>query len=108
MSAVTFDALKFAETLESVKMPREQATAIAAGVRDAHINAEMATKAYVADLRKDTDNKFELLRKDIEAVAQRLDAKIEAESNKLIIRLSGVLLAFIGAAVAVLRYWPAP
>jgi len=52
-----------------------------------------------AELKEETGKlrtEIALVRKDIEAMG-----------NKLIIRLAGVLLAFIGAAVAVLRYWPA-
>jgi len=50
MSAVTFDTLKFVETLEQAKLPREQASAIAAAVRDAQLTTDVATKADLANL----------------------------------------------------------
>jgi len=53
-----------------------------------------------AELKEDTaklHTEIAVIRKDVEAMG-----------NKLLIRLAGVLIAVIGAAVAVLRYWPAP
>jgi len=44
MSAVTFDTLKFVDTLEQANVPREQARAIAAAVRDSHDAADLVTK----------------------------------------------------------------
>jgi len=42
--AVTFDTMKFVETLERANLTREQASAIAAAVRDAHDAADLVTK----------------------------------------------------------------
>jgi len=44
MSAVTFDTLKFVDTLEQAQLPRDQARAIAAAVRDSHDAADVVTK----------------------------------------------------------------
>jgi len=119
MTAVTFDTLKFVETLEQAKLPREQASAIASAVQTsltqtlAERDQNFASKRDVSELRKDTDSKFDLLRKDIAALEQRidakisaLDAKIDAQGNKLIIRLSGVLIAIISVAGLMVRFWP--
>jgi len=84
MTAVTFDTLKFVETLEQAKLPREQASAIASAVQTsltqtlAERDQNFASKRDVSELRKDTDSKFDLLRKDIAALEQRIDAKISA------------------------------
>jgi len=83
-------------------MPSEHATAIAAAVRTTHDAADVAAKADLADLRKDTDSKFERLRKDI----ARLNAKIEAESSKIIIRIGGAVITVMVALEATNRFWP--
>jgi len=44
MATVTFDTLKFVQTLESAGVDREQASAIAAAVRDSHDAADLVTK----------------------------------------------------------------
>jgi len=44
MTSIPFDTLKFVDTLEQADVPREQARAIAAAVRDAHAGAELVTK----------------------------------------------------------------
>lgn len=48
MAGVTFDTLKFVETLEKAGVSREQAEAFATAVRDSHDSAELASNA---DLR---------------------------------------------------------
>jgi len=106
MSAVTFDTLKFVEILEAAKVPREQATAFASAVRITHDAADVATKADVADLRKDTDSKFELLRNEMSTAFSLLNAKIEAESNRIIIRLGGTVVAVLLALEVINRFWP--
>lgn len=47
MSAVTFDTLKFAKTLEKAGIPNEQAEAMAEAFRDA-TSEELVTKDYLA------------------------------------------------------------
>jgi len=113
MSAVTFDTLKFVEILEAAKMPREHATAIAAAVRTTHDAADVATKADLADLRKDTDSKFDMLRRDMNAgftlmnaKIEAMNAKIEAESSKIIIRIGGAVITVMLALEAINRFWP--
>jgi len=49
--AVTFDTLKFVQTLEDAGVERKQATAIAQAVRDSHdAAAELATKSDLREL----------------------------------------------------------
>jgi len=55
MATVTFDTLKFVQTLEAARLTREQATAIATAVRDAQESADVATKGDIALVRKDVD-----------------------------------------------------
>jgi len=44
MPTVTFDTLKFVQTLESAGIDRAQASALAAAVRDSHDAADLITK----------------------------------------------------------------
>jgi len=44
MPTVTFDTLKFVQTLESAGIDREQASALAAAVRDSQDAADLITK----------------------------------------------------------------
>jgi len=85
MSAVAFDTVKHVDNLEAVKMSREQARAIVELVRSSHEAADVATKGDV-----------ELLRKDLTGTEERLNAKIEALENRLIIKLSIVMAALFG------------
>jgi len=67
MATVTFDTLKFVETLKEAGVPEAQAKAFSTAVRESHEAAELATKRDIADLRHEikesaADLKFELLR----------------------------------------------
>jgi len=64
-TAVTFDTLKFVETLEAANITGEQARAIAAAVRDVQHSADVATRG------------------DLHALETRLDAKIDKVDTKL-------------------------
>jgi len=87
LMAITFDTLKFVETLERANLTREQASAIAVAVRDSHDAADVTTKG---DLR----NEIAFVRKDIEAL-----------ENRLVIKLSAVMAALIGLAAAIGKFW---
>jgi len=50
MNTITFDTLKFVQTLEEAGVDRKQATAIAQAVRDSHDAAELATKSDLREL----------------------------------------------------------
>jgi len=84
--AITFDTLKFVETLEQAGVDRKQASAFASAVRDSHDVADVATKGDIALVHKELD----LIRKEI-ALARR----------DTIIWLGGMLVAGFGL---VLRY----
>jgi len=68
MASVTFDTLKFVETLEAARLTREQATAIATAVRDAQESADVATKGDIALVRKDVEG----VRSEIKSVHNEL------------------------------------
>jgi len=91
--AVTFDTLKFVQTLENAGVAREQATAIASAVRDSHNAADVATKG------------------DLRELELRMLAAVSAAENKLTGRVGAMLAVAIGVLLAVLpmvlgRYLP--
>jgi len=87
MASITFDTLKFVETLESAGVERKQASAIASAVRDSHEAADVATKGDITLLRKDMTSMELGLRKDMKALESRL-----------IIKLSVVMVCLIAFA----------
>ena len=67
MTTITFDTLKFVETLKSSGLPEEQAKAMARAFSDANETADIATKSdlkqAVSDMRRETQEvKFDLLK----------------------------------------------
>jgi len=80
MTAVTFDTLKFARRLQAAGMDQrlaeEQAEALAEALE---VNRQaLATKADMADLRKDMQRMEADLRKDVQRMEQRLTIKLGA------------------------------
>jgi len=88
-TVVTFDTLAYANKLKSVNIPAEQAEMQAEAMRDileaAFHTAELATKT-------DINLAIALVRKDMEAMEQRVNAKIDAMMNTLVIRLTGAMI----------------
>jgi len=102
MNAVTFDTLRFVETLEQAKLPREQASAIATAVRDAHVSVDVATKDDIDALETRTDSKFELLRKDMDAKFALLRKDMDTMRKDIIIKMGGMFIVAVGIIVSVL------
>lgn len=50
MASITFDTHKFIRTIQASGIPEVQAEAIAAAFRDAHFEAELATKTDLREL----------------------------------------------------------
>jgi len=97
--AITFDTLKFVETLEEAGVERRQASAIAAAVQQTHEVADVATKADLLGLESSTDSKFDLLRKDIALV------RSELRGEQILLRwMLGAVLAVTGA-IFVKLFW---
>jgi len=85
MVAITFDTLKFVQTLEDAGVDRQQASAFAAAVRDSHEAADLATKA------------------DLREMEVRMGAKMEALELRMTIKLGSLLAIGIGLILAVLK-----
>ncbi|PAV02146.1 DUF1640 domain-containing protein [Arsenophonus sp. ENCA] len=90
MGQVAFDTLKFVETLEGAGLPKDQAKAISLAVRESHEAVDVATKRDLEDVRKDLSAEIALVRKDVEAL-----------TNSLLIKLSGIMLTIVGAAATI-------
>ena len=79
MSIVTFDTLKFVETLEKAGVSREQASAMATAVRDSHEGAELATKADLREVRVEMQQYESAIRSDLE----KLELSLRNDMEKL-------------------------
>ncbi|MGG2141729.1 hypothetical protein [Symbiopectobacterium sp. RP] len=123
MGQVAFDTLQASEELETAGISREQARAISLVVRKSHEVADVATKADIAevkrdiaDVRKDLSAEIADVRKDMEARFEKNEAQMQARfekteaqiallrkdvehtANGLLIKLSAVILAIAGLA----------
>jgi len=113
MSTITFDTLKFVETLEGAGVDRKQASAFAAAVRDSHETAELATKADLRELEVRMNARFEAIDSKFEAIDARFEAintkfdvvnsKFETLEHKMTIKLGSLLVAGIVLIIAVLK-----
>ena len=80
MATITFDTLKFAETLKAHGIPDEQAKGIAAAFRDAAGEADLASKRDIEDIRN-----------DIRTLEYRLTTKL----GTFIMLATGILIAVV-------------
>ena len=106
MSTITFDTLRFVETLEKAGMPRAQAAAFSQAQQfslSEALDSSVATKADLiavkSELKADIvrldnkiDNRFESLTKDMQALEMRLT-----------IKLGAFLAVFAGIIIAALK-----
>lgn len=100
MAQVFFDTLKFVETLEAAGVPAAQARAFSAAVKESHEAAEVATKADLAevkrdivDLHKEMDNRFDMV-----------DARIERLSLQLTVKFGSMLAAAVTILGAIIKF----
>jgi len=99
MPAVTFDTLKFVETLKEAGVPETQAKAFSTAVRESHEAAELATKGDIADLRHEMKEIETALRHEIKESA----ADLKFELLKWII---GLAIAQAGFLIGILKFLP--
>jgi len=98
VTAITFDTLKFANRLKAAGVPSAQAEAEAEAlseVFEANTDA-LATKEDVNLLEGRVDSKFDLLRKDIQSMEERLTARFDNLWLKLVVTLGGVIVVTLG------------
>jgi len=108
MPAVTFDTLKFVETLKEAGVPETQAKAFSTAVRESHEAADVATKGDIADLRHEMKEMETGLRHEIKELELRIDTRfgqIDARFEKvhgemLLLRwMLGLLVAGVASLV---------
>ncbi|BBE09827.1 Hypothetical phage protein [Mycoavidus cysteinexigens] len=112
MSAISFDALLFVETLTETGIDEKQAKAISTAVHDSYKIAEFVTKkdfslfetSIRADLEKlsiELRHEISDLRKDMNTQFTAVYAKLENLQLHLVIKISsiigGILIAGLGA-----------
>lgn len=122
MAMALFDTLKFVKRMQAAGMPSAQAEAEAEFLSEIFASnlQELATKEdlnrAIGDLRKDTDAKYEILRKDIDALRKEVDFKIERstfsvqqkmDTHKfaLIKWMIGLAIAQLGLVIGALNFF---
>ncbi|CAK8737399.1 hypothetical protein SODG_007497 [Sodalis praecaptivus] len=94
MGQVAFDTQEFVETLEKSGLKKEQAKAISIAVRKSHEVADVATKADIANVKRDLDDvrkdlTFQItdVRKDMQLVRKDLQLEMAGiRSEQKVIR----------------------
>jgi len=84
MSAVTFDTLKFVETLEEAGVENKVAKAISTAVRDSYDAADLATKADLREMELRMDAKYEALRAELNLIKWMMGLLLAAVMTILI------------------------
>jgi len=139
MNTVTFDTLKFVETLEQAGVDSAMASAVReaqdsaladhtsalatrsdvgmvksdlASVKSdvASVKSEVTSlKSEVASVKEDlagVKSDVALLRKDMEAMELRLNARMDALQNSLLIKLALFMVGLVGLVGALLKFFP--
>jgi len=101
MSAVTFDTLKFVDTLEQAQLPRDQARAIAAAVQSSQHAAELATKADLREYESALKNGLRELEHRIDTRFTKADGDL-ALVRKDIDNLRWTVRLVLGGVIALL------
>lgn len=116
MVTVTFDTLKFVETLRESGMPETQAKAISQAVRDAHETAALVTHRDLGEastaIRTDMQSMRAEIRSDMQAMRaefrsdmQSLRADVRALEPRLTIRLGSIVVIALGAFTALSKWF---
>ncbi len=89
MATVTFDTLKFVETLKEAGVPETQAKAFSTAVQESHEAADLATKGDIADLRHEIDG----LRHEMKELELRMT-----------IKLGSIVIAGLGVMTLIFKF----
>ena len=100
MTTVTFDTLKYANTLEAVGVPRAQAEAQAGVLSEAlEVNLkELATKGDIAVLRQEIATKADLRELEMATKADLRELEL-----RMTIKLGGMLVVAVGVIAALIK-----
>lgn len=89
MTTITFDTLKFVQTLKESGLTEKQAEGITVAFREAHTSAELATKSDLERVKID-------LQRDMKEMELRM-------MNALTIRMGGIMAAAVGIVAALVK-----
>jgi len=103
MAEAAFNMIAETRRLRDAGLPQEQAEAVTLAIH-AGVTGGVATKADVEAFRGDVNRDIEALRGDV----RRLDTRIDAQSDRIVLRLGVVMAATAAALFAALRYLPPP
>ena len=92
MATITFDTLKFVETLKTHGMHEEQAKGVAEAFKDAQGEAELATRRDIDDLRRDMREIESNLKRDMRELEQRM-----------LIKLGGLMVLAVGIVATLVK-----
>jgi ubiquinone biosynthesis protein UbiJ len=90
MTTAAFDTLRFSKRLKEAGFTESQAEALAEAIKDASGEAELATKADVADVKR-----------DIKELELKIDARFEGLKGELTL-LKWMLGLLLGGTVALI------
>jgi len=96
--------------LRDAGLPQEQAEAVTLAIH-AGVTGGVATRADTEALRGDVrrlDTRIDALDTKMDGLGDRLDARIDAQSDRIVLRLGVVIAATAAALLAALRYLPPP
>lgn len=107
--AFAFDTLGYAKRLRDTGVPQDQAEAHAEAARE-FIMAELVTRndldatrreldASITDVRRDLEG----LRRDFDVFRREVEAKFDAQTLRLTVRLGGIMAAGIAILGAIQR-----
>lgn len=99
MAQVFFDTLKFVETLEAAGVSAAQARAFSTAVKESHEAAEVATKADLAEVKRDIED----LRKEMDNRFDMVGAKFDKLSLQLTVKFGGMLVIAVGVLAAIIK-----
>jgi len=116
MATVTFDTLKFVETLKEAGVPERQAKAFSTAVQESHEAAELATKTdlreYESAIRGDLEKletvlRYEIkelktaLRHEMKELELRIDTRFEKVHGEMLLMkwMLGLLIAGVASLV---------
>ena len=98
MAAITFDTLKFANTLKEAGVPSAQAEAEASALSEV---LEVNLKELVT--KEDLHREFESLRREMMTGFAQVDSRFIQLEQRLIIKLGGLIALSIGIVAALVK-----
>jgi hypothetical protein len=96
MTAITFDTLRFVETLETAGIPTAQAKAISSAVRDSTDSADLVT-------RKDLQIELAPIKAELAAIKYEIEARSVRIEQNILIKVGMMLVAVVGLIVGLLK-----